>query len=132
MCLEASFTPFNLVTPILHQQQNYHHVDSVKFEILHPPEKKLFKMQRLSVEEANGNKPVEREMETENQTIVQIKELEPGIQYSLKATAHYPNNQSVPITETFEIPEEGNCVRILFLVLLQVKGIENLGGVNAI
>ena len=58
------------------------------------------------MEEANENKPVQQ-TEREDRTIVQIRELEPGVQYSLKATAHYPNNQSVSITKTFEIPKQG-------------------------
>ena len=73
------------------------------------------------MEEANENKPVEQ-MESEDQTIVQIRELEPGIQYSLKATAHYLNNQSVSITKTFEIPKQGTylcfCIPLIYFVFM--------------
>ena len=76
------------------------------------------------MEEANENKPVEQ-MESEDQTIVQIRELEPGIQYSLKATAHYLNNQSVSITKTFEIPKQGTylcfSIPLIYFVFMNFK-----------
>ena len=81
-------------------------MDSVEFEVCRPA--KEDEMEDLKVvcqcEETQEFKPVES---LENDR-VRISELEPGVQYTVTATAHYPNQPSVSDTKTFEI-SKGNC-----------------------
>ena len=90
--------------PVLHQDPNYFCVDSVKFEVQQPAKKDDYQMRRIEVvcqcEKTQEPKPVEK---CENDRF-RISKLEPGVQYTVTATAHYPNEQSVSDTKSFEIP----------------------------
>ena len=90
--------------PVLNQVLDYCHVDSVEFEVCRPA--KRDEMEWFEVvcqcEETQELKPVEW---PENDDRVRISELEPGVRYTVKATAHYPNQQSVSVTKSFEIPK---------------------------
>ena len=90
--------------PVLRQDQNCCHVDSVEFEVYLPTKKDVYQMRWFEIacrcEETQEPKPLEWAEDDR----VRISELEPGVRYTVKATAHYPNEQSVSVTKSFEIP----------------------------
>ena len=91
------------MAPELHQ--DYCHVDSVEFEVRQPAKKDIYHMHKLEVvcqcEETQDPKTVE----WPGNDRVRISELEPGFQYTVTATAHYPKEQSASVTESFKIPK---------------------------
>ena len=104
--LESKFLFIAIVEPVLRQDLNYCHVNSAEFEVLQPAKKDEYQLQRLEVvcrcEETQESKTIEW---PENER-VRISELEPGVQYTVTATAHYPNDQSVSATKTLQIPKQ--------------------------
>ena len=78
-------------------------MDSVEFEVFQPAEKDTMRWFEVvcHCEEIQESKPIER---PENGR-VRISELEPGVHCTVTATAHYPNERSVNITKSFEIPK---------------------------
>ena len=97
------FPHYNIVEPVLLQDLEYCHADSVEFEVCQPAKKDALQWFEIACrcEETQEPKPLEW---PENDR-VRISELEPGVQYTVKATAHYPNQQSVGVTKSFEIPK---------------------------
>ena len=85
-------------------------MDSVEFEVCQPAEKNAMRWFEVVCrsEGTQEFKPVEW---PENDR-VQISELEPGVQYTVTATAHYPNEQSVSATKSFEIPKNDGKFKI--------------------
>ena len=89
--------------PVLLQDLEYCHVDSVEFEVIQPAKKDTMRWFEVvcQCEETQEFKPIEW---PENER-VRISELEPGVQYTITATAHYSNDQSVSATKTLQIPK---------------------------
>ena len=87
-----------IVEPVLNQDLKYCDVDSVEFEVCYPTKGDI--VQPLEV--VCQDKPIEW---PENER-VRISELEPGVQYTVTATACYPNGRtSESAPKSFEIPK---------------------------
>ena len=96
--------------PVLRQNLEYCHVDSVEFEVCQPAKKDAMRWFEVvcQCEETREPMPIEW---PENER-VRISELEPGVKYTVTATAYYPNEQSVSITKSFEIPKNDGKFQI--------------------
>ena len=79
-------------------------MDSVEFKVFQPAKKDTMRWFGVvcQSEETPQPKPIEW---PENER-VRISELKPGVQYTVTATAHYPNEESVSVTKSFEIPKQ--------------------------
>ena len=89
--------------PVLRQNLNYCHVDSVEFEVCQPAKKDDYQMRWFEVVYRSEDTPEPKPVEWPENGRVRISELEPGVQYTVTATAHYPNEQSVSATKSFQI-----------------------------
>ena len=85
--------------PVLNQVLDYCHADSAEFEVCQPAKRVEWFKVVCQCEETQEPKLLEWPEDDR----VRISDLEPGVQYTVKATACYPNEPSVSVTKSFEI-----------------------------
>ena len=88
-------------------------MDSVEFEVFQPAKKDTMRWFEVvcQCDQTQETKSIEWP-ENLNER-VRIGKLEPGVQYTVTATAHYPNEERVNATESFEIPKLDGKFEIL-------------------